>query len=464
MKKQIYVILILLMLGIVTTTYSQTVQLTDPFDSMMLRAAQNNPHFETELRDFQEQLAQRSVVYLPVTMNTIGNRGTGANRTIPVVFHIVLNAGQLTQMGGTAGVISRIKSQLDVLNHDFNGLNADTTGIPAAFRPLKGNMNIKFALATKDPSGNSSTGYEFITTTKSDFDANGGGTIGSKYYCSDAKYAATGGANAWDATKYLNIWIINISPTGVGGVGTPPPYALYGGTTQFPWTEQGVAVAYGALGKQTAVSQYFLAASANKGRVLVHELGHFFNLFHPFGRSTNNNSDCQDDDGVTDTPPEAGPTQSYCPVFPLTDVCSPASPGVMYVNHMDYEDETCALMFTNGQKARVYLETEPTTGFRYGLFQHPELINLSVANQEQEAPVRIYPNPASSYCNVIFTNQSRQPQSIALINPLGQVVFRQPIASGATSANIDVRSYPKGVYLLQCIYKDGISGKAVSIR
>lgn len=461
MKKICSAFLLLTCLGIPTVQYAQTVGITDPFDDILMRAAQHNPNFRQELKAFQDDIAAKAAVYMSPATTAL--KGTGTNRTIPVIFHVVLNNAQMQQMADTPGIITRIKSQIDVLNENFNAKNADSTSIPAAFKPLFANLNIKFALATKDPQGNPSRGYEFIRTTKTGFDAQNGGTTGSTYYCSDAKYASTGGANAWDATKYLNVWVINITPAGVGGVGTPPPYAIYGGTTQFPWAEQGVAIAYGTLGKQTSPSQYFLAASANKGRVLVHELGHFFNLFHPFGMSTMNNSNCQDDDGVTDTPPQAAPTQSVCPTFPKTDGCSPASPGIMFMNHMDYADETCRLMFSTGQKARVYVETETSGAFRYDLFQHPELVSLGVRQPDLSDRVNVYPNPATSYCNVVFDGNTR-PDKIVVTNQLGQIVFSRDVAPGMAAVQLNTGHYPGGLYLLRCIYKEGIGTKKIVVR
>lgn len=446
---------------------AQDIQLTDSFDKIFERAAQNNPAFQQEFKTFQEDLAQKAQAYMQPDLYSMAKTTTG-NRTIPVVFHIVLTAAEYQQMGDTAGIITRINSQLEVLNENFNRANADSTGIPASFKPLYANLNLKFALAKKDPQGNPTTGYEFITTTKNGFGADGGGTMGSTYYCSDAKYASSGGANAWDATKYFNVWVTNITPLGVGGVGTPPPYAMYGGTSMFPWAEQGVVLMYSILGKRTSPSQFFLTATAEKGRTLVHEAGHFFNLFHPFGMSTMNNSNCQDDDGVTDTPPQSAPTQSYCPAFPLTDVCSPTSPGVMYVNHMDYAAESCRLMFSSGQKARIYVETEASGAFRYELLQHPELTDTntdtttSVNTVALVNAVNIYPNPAHNYCTIAF-NGKYNAKEVVIINQLGQVVHRQQVTGKPSSIQVPLQELAKGTYYTRITFAEGVTTTTLSI-
>jgi len=341
------------------------------------------------------------------------------------------------------------------MNDDFNAANADSTQIPAPFKPLYANMGVHFGLAHTDPAGHYTPGYEFVTTTKTGFDANyNAGTAGSTNFCSDAKYASSGGADAWDPTKYLNIWVINITPNGVGGVGTPPPYALYGGTQVLPWAEQGVALAYGVLGRRTSASQYFIAASAVHGRALVHELGHFFNLFHTFGISTFNNSNCQDDDGVTDTPPQVAPTSAASPVFPITDGCSPNAPGIMYMNHMDYTSDTFRVMFSTGQKARAYVEID-NGGFRHSLFQHPDLLNNGSTGIETALPnvFSMYPNPAHNNCTVSFTAENR-PEYITILNQVGQSVQRIN-AGNAQQISIDLAGLSKGMYFVRCYFKEG---------
>lgn len=439
-----YIVALSLLLGAPLTQYAQeNASFSDPFDMIFKRAAARNPDFEQDMEAFQAEIAKKAELY-----NEPGTaqRTTGINRTVPVVFHIVMSK---TQMADTAKIIARIKTQIDVLNEDFNADNADKANIPSAFKSLHADMNINFALAKFDPKGNPTTGYEFVETTKASFDADDQGSHGSTYYCSDAKYKASGGADAWDTKKYMNVWVVSsITPMGVGGVGTPPPYALYGGTSILPWEEQGVVLLYSYLGSQTS----------EKGRVLTHEAGHFFNLFHTFGMGTFDNSSCTDDDGITDTPPQAAPTQSICPTFPVTDVCSPASPGIMFVNHMDYSSGSCRVMFTQGQKARVYVETEDKDGFRYQLFMNPYL--TSVANVGQSSVINIYPNPTSGNFRVVFGN-SDVPQKVRVFNQLGQLIHTLEVSRSAAHLDIDMSRFPKGTYTVSCVYSQQVVNKPV---
>ncbi len=427
-------------------------KVTDGFDFLMTRAQEANPNYKADVAKLNAHIRQQGQVFMQANA---ANKSTAANNTIPVVFHIVLTDAQLQQIGGAAGVEERVKTQMEVLNADYNAMNADSATIPGAFKSLYGKLGVNFALAHKDPKGNYTPGYEIVTTVQNAFDVQAGST-GSKFACSDAKFKSSGGADAWDTRKYMNVWVINITPFGVGGVGTPPPYPAYGGTTQFPWEEQGIAIAYFAFGKQTDAAQYFPAKAAKAGRTLVHETGHFLNLFHPFGMSTFDNSSCTDDDGVADTPPESKPTQSTCPNFPLLDVCSPNAPGVMFMNHMDYSADTCRTMFTKEQAARMNVELV-NGGYRYSLLQNPDVLYMwptSVVELANDLSFVVFPNPAVNECVVRFDSKLHG-REILISNSLGQVTKRIAIAGGNGNVAIDVSGMAKGVYSITCLFEEG---------
>ncbi|MCS7028280.1 MAG: M43 family zinc metalloprotease [Bacteroidia bacterium] len=236
--------------------------------------------------------------------------------TIPVVFHVVYE-------NATENISNtRIMEQLDVLNQDFSKTNSDAGLVPTAFKSLHVDTEIRFCLATKDPNGNPTTGITRTPTTKSSF------SITSN----DVKYSSTGGKDAWNTQKYLNIWICDLGSSLLG-------YAQFPGGD--PATD-GVVLNYRFVGKTGAVAPY------NKGRTGTHEVGHYLNLRHIWG----DDSGCSPDDFVADTPTQ-DEESSGCPTFPLTDACQPSSPGIMFMNYMDYTDDACMYMFTAGQKARM---------------------------------------------------------------------------------------------------------------
>lgn len=85
------------------------------------------------------------------------------------------------------------------------------------------------------------------------------------------------------------------------------------------------------------------------GKTLVHEAGHFFNLYHIWG---DDNGGCNGSDFVGDTPNQADATTG-CHTGIRTDNCTPSGSGVMYQNYMDYSYDACLVMFTNEQVSRM---------------------------------------------------------------------------------------------------------------
>ena len=81
---------------------------------------------------------------------------------------------------------------------------------------------------------------------------------------------------------------------------------------------------------------------ATNGSTLAHEIGHYFNLEHTFYAG------CSDWDDCDDTP--AISTSTFgCPDFPQ-ESCGTID---MTMNFMDYTNDACMNLFTNGQKARM---------------------------------------------------------------------------------------------------------------
>ncbi len=236
---------------------------------------------------------------------------------IPVVVHVVWNTAAQNISD------AQIQSQIDVLNRDFRMTNPDIGQVPAAWQPLTADARIEFFLAATDPNGNPTNGITRTPTNVASF-AQAGNPV---------KFAAQGGADAWPADKYLNIWVC---PLGGGLLG----YAQFPGG---PANTDGVVIlqsAFGTIG--TATSPF------DKGRTATHEIGHWLNLFHIWG---DDGTGCGGSDEVADTPNAAGPNYG-CPAFPHA-TCGNGPNGDMFVNYMDYTDDACMFMFTAGQVARM---------------------------------------------------------------------------------------------------------------
>ncbi|MDQ3021040.1 MAG: zinc metalloprotease [Bacteroidota bacterium] len=234
---------------------------------------------------------------------------------IPVVVHVVYKTS--AENISTA----QVQSQIDILNQDFRKLNSDVSGVPTVFQSSVADCMINFCLASRDPNGAATTGITRTQTTKKSFSTN-----------DFVKYTSRGGKDAWDRNKYLNIWVCNL--------------ALYLGYAQFPGgpaATDGVVIGHKYFGNTgTAVYPF------NKGRTATHEVGHWINLRHIWG---DDGTGCTGSDLVTDTPNQAD--ENYgCPGFP-TISCSNGPNGEMYMNYMDYTDDRCMFMFSNGQSSRM---------------------------------------------------------------------------------------------------------------
>jgi hypothetical protein len=293
-------------------------------------------------RELAEQNKNR---FAPESSNRIAR--TNVVVTIPIVFHIVGNSTRLAQVTDADCLW-----QLNKLNEDYRGANPDSTNATLFYpvRAYRDYNQIQFCLAQRDPNNSPTNG---ITRTLSSLT---GTTLCSGSNYNMLKHTAQGGEDAWDPTRYMNVWI--------GEVGN-----CILGVAQFPGTglanEYGVVLAYDGFGNNPA----YTAPGFNLGRTLPHELGHCLGLYHIWGDENGCvNSDFRQltgscmfpaslaggatDNSFGDTPNQAGSTAG-CPSGVLTDACSGASPGIMYQNFMDYTNDACYSMFTKMQVDRM---------------------------------------------------------------------------------------------------------------
>ena len=248
--------------------------------------------------------------------------------TIPVVVHVIWRNGFPTENISDAQVLS----QIEVLNQDFRLLNSNASTIPAMFKSMAADCNISFCMAKRTPQNTPTTGINRVQLNRT---TNWGTN-------DDVKNPSAGGYATWNPSKYLNIYVCNI---GGGILG----YSPYPGA---PALNDGIVIDYRYFGTTGIVSSPY-----HLGRTATHEVGHWLNLNHIWGDST-----CGDDD-VSDTPTHEE-ANSGCPSFPHYNSCSGAAE--MPMNYMDYSDDGCMNMFTQGQSARMQA-LFAQGGFRYSL-------------------------------------------------------------------------------------------------
>ena len=227
--------------------------------------------------------------------------------SIPVVVHVVYKSSSQNISD------TQIQSQIDVLNEDFRRLNADATNNWSQ----AADSEIEFCLASVDPNGNATTGITRKYSSTSLWSTN------------DAvKYSSSGGVNAWPTSDYLNIWVAPLSGGTLG-------YAQFPGSGSS--ATDGVVITTTAFGRGGSAQSPF-----NLGRTCTHEVGHWLNLRHIWG-----DGGCSVDDYVSDTPTSDAANYG-CASGHVS--CNSTD---MVENYMDYSDDVCMNLYTQGQKIRM---------------------------------------------------------------------------------------------------------------
>ncbi len=287
----------------------------------------------------------------------------------------------------------QILSQIDVLNEDFNQLNDNFDGTPAVFKEVAASVDVQFCLADKDPDGNPTTG---ITRTKTNIDDIG---LTEAYYQTNL-----GGIDAWDPSRYINIWVADLGNSSISGSGTFPDQAD-------PPGKDGILMSFKFFGREGVAEEFY---PHDLGRICVHEMGHYFGLPHTFGTIGNG---CNDDDGFNDTPLQDDPSFA-CPDFPAADICTQNN-GVMFMNFMDYTDDACMTMFTAEQKNRIH---QTLNGPRSSLKDN--LDNICIVQTETPPETKdwnFFPNPAKD--EIILEDEQYTGEKMSIYDTQGQLVL-----------------------------------------
>lgn len=357
MKKNLLAVVALLALNVNAQHFCGT-------DEYVQRKAASSPEMAKQLNEMYLKMEANRVAPKPAS------RAAKTVIYVPVVFHIIHN----NKAYGVGENISdeQVQSQIDALNRDFALQAADTSTIPAEFKPLATNTYVQFCLAKFDPQGNPTNGIERIAFSKISW--NNDNEIESQMKPS----------TIWDRKKYLNIWTCVM-----GGDFNSGGMVLAYATLPYYTTNStdGVVARYNTVGTTGT-----LMGSQKGGRTIVHEVGHWLGLLHIWG----NQAGCYDGtfnttDFIDDTPDQY---DKYfgCPSYPQYS-CGTSN---MFMNHMDYTDDNCRTMFTKDQ-ADVMYNTINTGGSRSS-FKNA----ISNCYYNIDGAMRAVLLPTDTICNLNF--------------------------------------------------------------
>jgi PKD repeat protein len=253
---------------------------------------------------------------------------------IPVVVHVVHDTG--LSVGQSENIsTSQIENQLEALNDAFKNDHG-----------MSINTGIQFELAKVRPDGTSFSGIERHESI-----------LYRNVSLRPSSYDSLFAAFNFDEDSYLNIYVVHQIQDSFNNPSAAIGFATYPYTKGF--FNQGVVVEYDVFGTSSFGSPI---GTGREGEVLVHEMGHFLGLFHPWeqGCRGSNQPDCATQGDMCCDVPQSSQIQTTCGTY-NTCIDNPDHDAVM--NYMFYSPESCRNEFTEDQVGIMHSTLEQQRRF-----------------------------------------------------------------------------------------------------